>query len=84
MTQPVAIWFHTIYNSFFVLKELINKININLPISDNLIKFTDVKFNVLKDNQKNNVSINEVQELIKDIKVYDLKNKELNNFSDVE
>jgi hypothetical protein len=69
-------------NSFFILKELSDSINITLPISNNLSKYTDVKFNVLKNKNKDNVAIDELGEEIKDIKVYDLKNQKLKNFSE--
>lgn len=53
-------------NAFFIRNELINKINIKLPNTKNLKKFTNFKFHILKKNKNNNLG---------KVIVYDLKKK---------
>lgn len=64
-------------NSFFVQDEFINKIGFNLPDLDDLSKYTEVKFNVLKNKNGELVSLNEVYNDIQNIKVYNLNKQKL-------
>ena len=70
-------------NSFFVLKELAEKINIKKPDINNLSEFTDVKFNVLKTSKKKYASFSDVEKLIKDLKVFDLKTNKLKKIEEL-
>jgi hypothetical protein len=58
-------------NAFFVLKELVNNVKIEIPDNNNLKKFTDFKFNV------------QFSDDISDLKVFDLKNNKLTNYLDI-
>lgn len=61
-------------NAFFIRNELINKINIKLPNTKNLKKFTNFKFHILKKNKNNNLG---------KVIVYDLKKKKLIPFEKI-
>jgi len=65
------------FNSFFISKEFLPKINIELPNLNNLSQFTNVKFNVLKSKNKKYASVSDVRENIKDVEVFDLKQNKL-------
>ena len=60
-------------NSFFVLKELIGKINIQLPNVNNLDEFTDSKINIINTGAGRFKSISDIKEDIKNLEVVDLK-----------
>jgi len=60
-------------NSFFVLKELIDKINIQLPNVNNLDEFTDSKINIINTGAGRFKSISDIKENIKNLEVVDLK-----------
>ena len=60
-------------NSFFVLKELIGKINIQLPDLNNLDEFTDSKINIINTGEKKFKSISDIKENVKNLEVVDLK-----------
>ncbi len=70
-------------NSFFILDDLLHKINIDLPNSNDLSKFTEVKFNILKAKNKKFASLLDVENDIKNVEVFDLKQKKLVNFSQI-
>lgn len=69
-------------NAFFLKKNLINKINLNLPNIKNLSKFIEVKFSVLRDKNKKLVSIFDLKNEIKNIKVFSLDKNKLLLFKD--
>jgi hypothetical protein len=70
-------------NAFFILKELINKINIKLPNTKNLKDFTDAKFIVLKDKNNKNTAPQNIKNDLSKVIVYDLKKKILNSFEKI-
>ena len=59
-------------NSFFILNELLDKFNLNLPSIDNLSEFTDVKFNALKTKDKKYASFSDIKNDIKNLEVFEL------------
>ena len=67
-------------NSFFVRNDLIKKIKIDFPNTDNLSKFTDYKFNVARKINNNLQNLDEIQTILDDIEVFDLKNKKIQKF----
>ena len=67
-------------NSFFVRNDLIKKIKIDFPNTDNLSKFTDYKFNVAQKINNNLQNLDEIQHILDDIEVFDLKNKKIKKF----
>jgi hypothetical protein len=70
-------------NAFFIVKELINKINIKLPSTKDLEKYTNTKFSVLKDKYKKNKSPQDIKRQIKKILVFDLKKKISTPFEEI-
>jgi hypothetical protein len=70
-------------NSFFIQNELISKIHIKLPSTNELTKYTEVKFNVLSSENKKNISLKEIQKIVDEIEVFDLKNNRLDKFSNI-
>lgn len=69
-------------NAFFVQDKLIHKINLKLPDINNLSEFTEVKFNVLKNKKKRLVSMNDLKNEVKNIKVFSLDRNKLLSFKD--
>lgn len=70
-------------NSFFILNELLDKFNLNLPSIDNLSEFTDVKFNVLKTKDKKYVSFSDIKNDIKNLEVFDLITNKMVKFDEI-
>ena len=70
-------------NSFFILNELLDKFNLNLPSIDNLSEFTDVKFNVLKTKDKKYVSFSDIKNDIKNLEVFDLVKNKMVKFDEI-
>ena len=70
-------------NAFFINNNYINSISINLPKTKNLESFTDVKFRVLKTLKKSIASLEQVQEEIGSLKVFDIKNNKLDYFNNI-
>tara|TARA_Y100001970_G_scaffold34420_1_gene42665 strand:+ start:791 stop:1717 length:927 start_codon:yes stop_codon:yes gene_type:complete len=70
-------------NSFFILNELLDKFNLNLPSIDNLSEFTDVKFNVLKTKDKKYVSFSDIKNDIKNLEVFDLISNKMVKFDEI-
>lgn len=62
-------------NSFFIVKELINKIRIKLPNTKNLAKYTNTKFSVLKNKNNKKVHPQDIKSTICNIDVIDLKSR---------
>ena len=62
-------------NAFFIISELCEKISINIPNEEDLSKYTNVKFKVLKNSKGKLVNIHELKSEIDSVNVYDL-NKE--------
>ena len=59
-------------NAFFILSELCEKISINIPNEEDLLKYTNVKFKVLKNLNGKLVNIDELKNEIDSVNVYDL------------
>ena len=59
-------------NAFFILNELCEKISINIPNEEDLLKYTNVKFKVLKNLNGKLVNIDELKNEIDSVNVYDL------------
>ena len=70
-------------NSFFILNELVDKINLNIPSIDNLSKFTEVKFNVLLTKDKKLRSLLDVKDDIKNLKLFDLSQNKIIKFNEI-
>lgn len=70
-------------NAFFILKELINKINIKLPNTKSLKDFTKAKFIVLKDKNNENTAYQNIKNDLRKVIVYDLKKKLLAPFGKI-
>ena len=70
-------------NSFFILNELLDKFNLNLPSIDNLSEFTDVKFNVLRTKDKKYVSFSDIKNDIKNLEVFDLITNKMVKFDEI-
>ncbi len=70
-------------NSFFILNELLDKFNLNLPSIDNLSEFTDVKFNALKTKDKKYVSFSDIKNDIKNLEVFDLITNKMVKFDEI-
>ena len=66
-------------NSFFVINELVDKFNLNIPNTENLSEFTDHKFNVLKTKGKKYTSFSD----IKNLEVFDLVKNKMVKFDDI-
>ncbi len=63
-------------NSFFILNDLLDKINLNIPNTENLSEFTEVKFNAVLKKDKKFGSFLDIKDDIKNVEVFDLiKNK---------
>jgi hypothetical protein len=69
-------------NAFFLQDKLIHKINLKLPITKNLLEFTEVKFNVLKNKNRKLVSMHDLKNEIQNIKVFSLDQNKLLPFKD--
>ncbi len=70
-------------NSFFILNELLDKFNLNLPSIDNLSEFTDVKFNALKTKDKKYASFSDIKNDIKNLEVFDLITNKMVKFDEI-
>jgi hypothetical protein len=70
-------------NAFFILKELINKINIKLPNTKSLKDFTKAKFIALKDKNNENTAYQNIKNDLRKVIVYDLKKKILAPFGKI-
>lgn len=70
-------------NAFFICNEFVDKIKIKIPETNDLSKFTEVKFNVLSSKDKKNVSLKEIEGTINNIDVFDLKSNKLTKFSEI-
>ena len=70
-------------NSFFILNELLEKINLNIPDTDNLAEFTEVKFNVLKTKDKKNASFLDIKNDIKNLEVFDIVKNKMVKFDEI-
>jgi len=70
-------------NSFFVLNELVDKFNINIPNIENLSEFTDVKFNALKTKDKKYASFSDIKNDIKNLEVFDLVKNKMVKFDEI-
>ena len=70
-------------NSFFILNELLDKFNLNIPSIDNLSEFTDVKFNVLKTKDKKYASFSDIKNDIKNLEVFDLIKNKMVKFDEI-
>ena len=63
-------------NSFFILNDLLDKVNLNIPSTENLSEFTEVKFNAVLKKDKKFGSFLDIKDDIKNVEVFDLiKNK---------
>ena len=69
-------------NAFFLQDKLIHKINLKLPNIKNLLEFTEVKFNVLKNKNRKLVSMHNLKNEIQNIKVFSLDQNKLLPFKD--
>ena len=70
-------------NSFFVLNELVDKFNLNIPNIENLSEFTDVKFNALKTKDKKYASFSDIKNDIKNLEVFDLVKNKMVKFDEI-
>ncbi len=64
-------------NAFFILSELCEKISINIPNEEDLSKYTNVKFGVLKNLNGKLVNMDELKNEIDSVNVYDLDREKI-------
>jgi hypothetical protein len=68
-------------NSFFITKELVEKIDIDLPNTDDLSKYTDAKFNIFK--SKDYSLDSNIQNDVKNLEVFDLQQDRIIKLSEI-
>ena len=70
-------------NSFFILKELINKIKIKIPNENNLNKYTDAKISIIKSKGKVISSLSDIGDEIKDLDIFDFDKNKIVKFDQI-
>ncbi len=70
-------------NSFFILKELINKIKIKIPNENNLNKYTDAKISIIKSKGKVISSLSDIGDEIKDLDLFDFDKNKIVKFDQI-
>tara|TARA_B100001540_G_scaffold316959_1_gene348345 strand:- start:547 stop:1473 length:927 start_codon:yes stop_codon:yes gene_type:complete len=70
-------------NSFFISNDFVDKINLDIPNTNDLSHFTDVKFNVLKTKNKKYASFLDIKNDIQNLEVFDLAKNKMVKFDEI-
>lgn len=70
-------------NAFFIRNDLINQVKLKIPQIENLSEYTKYKFNLIKNFNNDKPKFEEIDSIIQEVEVFDIKTKVIKKFKQI-